>query len=122
VNLAVSAIERHVDQIDKWADENAAKKDYSGAGSQQKSAVDLHAAVAIIKNALVPHVHDHPSFRHDLGDECEGCLYDADLKRVAARCTCGADELAWTNGAAWGRATHDQSCEIVRSSTAGARG
>lgn len=78
VALAVRAVEARVDQLDKWADENAAKKDYSGAGCQQKSAVDLHCAVAIIKNALVPHTHDHPGFRYDQGDRCEGCAYDVD--------------------------------------------
>ena len=87
VNLAVSAVERQVAQLDKWADENAAKGDYSSAGSQQKSAVDLHAAVAIIKETLVPHTHDAPGFRYDLGDRCEGCAYDDDIKRRAMPAT-----------------------------------
>ena len=74
--LSLRAVEAHVDQLDRWADENAAKKDYSGASSQQKAAVDLHVAVALIKEALVPHTHNHPGFRSDLGDECPGCLFD----------------------------------------------
>jgi hypothetical protein len=78
VTLAVRAIETRVDQLDKLADENAAEKDYSSASSQQKSAVDLHCAVAIIKNALVPHTHGNPGFRSDLDDVCEGCAYEKD--------------------------------------------
>lgn len=78
---AIRRIEQRVDQLDQWADENAAKKDYSGAGSQQKSAVDLHCAVALIKEALFPHDHNHPGFSWAHGDTCPGCELEDYLKR-----------------------------------------
>lgn len=79
---AVRSIEARVDQLDKWAEECATKDDYSGAASHQRSAVDLHCAVAIIKEALFPHNHSHPGFRWDAGDTCPGCELEEYLKKV----------------------------------------
>lgn len=73
---AIRAIEERVNQLDMWAKESADKGDYSGAGSNQKSAVDLHCAVAIIRNALFPHDHNHPGFSFVAGDTCPGCELD----------------------------------------------
>ena len=78
---AISLIEKRVDQLDAWANENAVKKDYSSAGSQQKSAVDLHAAIAIIKDALFPHSHKMSGFSWIHNDTCAGCELDDWLKR-----------------------------------------
>ena len=69
-------IENRVKDLDQWATESAAKGDYSGAGSNQKSAVDLHCAVAIIKEALFPHYHTHSGFDWMRGDTCPGCELD----------------------------------------------
>jgi len=77
---AIRAIEARVDQLDKWASEAASKGDFSGAGSNQKAAVDLHCAVAIIQDALFPHDHLHPGFRWDAGDTCLGCELDEYLR------------------------------------------
>lgn len=76
---AIRGIEDRVEQMDKWAKECADKGDYSGAGNWQKSAVDLHCAVAIIKNAIFPHHHSMPGFDRTVGDICPGCELDAML-------------------------------------------
>jgi hypothetical protein len=74
---AINRIEEQVTQLDKWAKEAADKGDYSTAGSNQKAAVDLHCAVEIIKGK---HSCRHPGFRQDLGDVCDRCGLDEELK------------------------------------------
>jgi hypothetical protein len=75
-HAAVRAIEAKVKQLDEWADKAAADGDYSGAGSNQKAAVDLHCAVAIIKDGIFPHYCGMRDFNRMAGDECPGCQFD----------------------------------------------
>jgi hypothetical protein len=75
--LCIYRIEERVKQLDAFAKEAAGKEDYSGAQSNQKAAVDLHCAVEIIKGK---HSCRHPGFRQDLGDVCDRCGLDEELK------------------------------------------
>lgn len=76
VENAKRAVEEQVVRLDGWAKESADKGDYSNAGSHQKSAVDLHCAVAIIEEAVFPHHHSRPGFSRADGDVCPGCERD----------------------------------------------
>ncbi len=81
LTIATVRIEQKVAELDKWADQAAAKQDYSTANSCQKSAVDLHSAIAIMKDAIFPHYHSRPGFDYTAGDRCPGCDYDEYMKR-----------------------------------------
>ena len=76
---AILAIENRVKQLDLWAEESAAKKDYSSANSHQKAAVDLHCAVEIVREAVFPHKHKLTGFSWLHGDTCPGCELDSYL-------------------------------------------
>lgn len=77
VTLCIRAIERQVKQLDAWAKECADKEDYSGAGSNQKAAVDLHLACDIIVAAVIgTHVCALEGF-NPMTDTCERCHWEA---------------------------------------------
>lgn len=76
LKTAIARIEERVDQLDKWAKECADKGDYSGAAQHQRTAVDLHCAVDVIKGKHVCGIKD---FSHYYGDVCERCTIDAEI-------------------------------------------
>lgn len=83
VENAKREIEAKVVELDGYAKKCADAGNYSWARSNQKSAVDLHCAVAIIEEAVFPHLHTHPGFIYG-EDSCPGCERDDWLKRVKA--------------------------------------